>query len=90
MLQAINSDKFVIDTIKEISRGTFSTVFYCEGNIAVKTISHDAPRHPTLIYENDLDVLLQCGEHPNIVRLISYSDSSLVSNKTDVASRSRI
>ena len=51
--------------IKEISRGTMSTVYYCEGKIALKTMGEEEcfnePSDAVTIYKNDLKVLQSVG-----------------------------
>ena len=67
--------------IKEISRGTFSTVCYCEGGIALKTMSEQASPQARTIYLNDLTVLRRVAGHPNIVRLLGFAEKgNLVGN----------
>ena len=47
--------------LKEISRGTMSTVYYCDGKIALKTMGEEEcfsePSDAVIIYRNDLQVL---------------------------------
>ena len=61
--------------LKEISRGTMSTVYFCEGDVALKCMGEAASMDSsnsselTRIYQNDLTVLQTLPEHPYIVRL---------------------
>lgn len=72
--------------LKEISRGTMSTVFYCEGAIALKTMGEEGSglsgqvSDAEIIYRNDLKVLQSLGQHPNIVRLYETSDSAMITH----------
>ena len=50
-----------------------STVFYCEGGLSLKSMSDCSNPNTVAIYQNDLNVLEEVGEHPNIVRLIETS-----------------
>lgn len=68
--------------LKEISRGTMSTVYYCEGGIALKSMSEDANPDAVVIYQNDLRVLTDLGEHPNIVRLYDTFDDATITHAT--------
>ena len=49
-------------------------MYYCKGDVAVKTISESAKSNAMMIYLNDLEVLSNVGYHPNIVNLIDQSD----------------
>lgn len=68
--------------LKEISRGTMSIVYYCEGGIALKIMSEDANPDAVAIYQNDLQVLTDLGEHPNIVRLYETQDEATITHAT--------
>lgn len=59
-----------------------STVFYCEGGIALKTMEEDANPDAVTIYQNDLKVLQSVGQHPYIVRLQQTTDEAWVTHTT--------
>ena len=69
-----NTNQFQV--LKEISRGTMSTVYYCEGGIALKSMGDEANLNEDKIYLNDLNVLREIGEHPYIVRLIDTTEDA--------------
>ena len=64
--------------LKEISRGTMSTVYYCKGGYALKTMDEDANPDAIAIYQNDLQVLTDLGEHPYIVRLYDRASEAII------------
>lgn len=72
--------------LKEISRGTMSTVYYCDGKIALKTMGEEEcfsePSDAVIIYRNDLQVLQSIGQHPNIVRLHETTDEAWITHTT--------
>ena len=53
-----------------------STVYYCEGGIALKSMGDEANLNEDKIYLNDLNVLREIGEHPYIVRLIDTTEEA--------------
>ena len=87
-LEPAYAHKFSV--VKEISRGTMSTVHYCEGGIALKsmgdadTSSSNDQNAAIAIYKNDLTVLTSLGQHPNIVRLFATMQEATL---THVGSR---
>jgi len=68
--------------LKEISRGTMSTVYYCEGGFALKTMDEDANPDAIAIYQNDLQVLTDIGEHPYIVRLHDRASEAIIKGQS--------
>ena len=81
-VQTENPSDFKV--LKEISRGTMSTVYYCEGNIALKSMSEegDVGADAVAIYQNDFKVLGSLGDHPYIVRLINTTDEAMITHVT--------
>ena len=59
-----------------------STVYYCEGGIALKSMSEDANPDAVAIYQNDLRVLTHLGDHPNIVRLYDTCEEAVIVQET--------
>ena len=82
-MQAENPTDFKV--LKEISRGTMSTVYYCEGNIALKSMGDQteaAGADAVAIYKNDFKVLGNLGNHPYIVRLINTTEEAMITHVT--------
>jgi len=75
-----SDDQSDFKVLKEISRGTMSTVYYCEGGIALKSMSVDANPDAVAIYQNDLKVLSGLSEHPNIVRLYDTTEEATITH----------
>ena len=67
---------------KEISRGTMSTVYYCGGGIALKSMGEEALPDAVAIYKNDLQVLSDLGRHPYIVGLLDMTSEAMISHVT--------
>ena len=44
-----------------------STVFFCEGDIALKCMGDTLDEYRSAVYENDLTVLGKVADHPYIV-----------------------
>ena len=65
---------------KEISRGTMSTVYYCTGGLALKSMGEEACPDAVAIYRNDLQVLHALGKHPYIVKLIDTTDEAMITH----------
>ena len=63
-----------------------STVYYCDGKIALKTMGEEEcfsePSDGVIIYRNDLKVLQSLGQHPNIVRLHETTDEAWITHST--------
>ena len=62
-----------------------STVHYCEGGIALKTMGEEAgdpSDEAVIIYQNDLKVLQSLGQHPYIVRLYDTTDEAWITHTT--------
>jgi len=68
--------------LKEISRGTMSTVYYCEGGIALKSMGEEVNPDAVAIYKNDLNVLNALGQHPYIVRLYDTTETATITHVT--------
>ena len=68
--------------LKEISRGTMSTVYYCEGGIALKSMGEEVNPDAVAIYKNDLNVLNALGHHPYIVRLYDTTETATITHVT--------
>lgn len=68
--------------LKEISRGTMSTVYYCEGGIALKSMGEEVNPDAVAIYKNDLNVLSALGQHPYIVRLYDTTETATITHVT--------
>ena len=59
-----------------------STVYYCKGGFALKTMDEDANPDAIAIYQNDLKVLTDLGEHPYIVRLYDRASEATIYKET--------
>jgi len=59
-----------------------STVYYCEGGIALKSMGEEANLDAVAIYQNDLKVLRDLGEHPYIVRLYDTTEEAKLTHTT--------
>ena len=68
--------------LTEISRGTMSTVYYCEGGVALKSMGEASNSEAVKIYQNDLKVLSELGKNPYIVRLHDTMDDAEITHAT--------
>ena len=59
-----------------------STVFYCEGGIALKSMGEETNQDAIAIYKNDLNVLNALGKHPYIVRLYDTTETATITQIT--------
>ena len=59
-----------------------STVYYCEGGVALKSMGEEANPDAVAIYQNDLKVLSDLGEHPYIVRLHDTMEEAKITHTT--------
>mmetsp|Transcript_9713 Transcript_9713/g.13277 ORF Transcript_9713/g.13277 Transcript_9713/m.13277 type:complete len:252 (-) Transcript_9713:952-1707(-) len=57
-----------------------STVYYCEGGIALKSMGEETNTDAVAIYKNDLQVLSDLGRHPYIVGLLDMTSEAMISH----------
>ena len=57
-----------------------STVYYCGGGIALKSMGEEACADAVAIYKNDLQVLSDIGRHPYIVGLLDMTGEAMISH----------
>ena len=76
--RSLEAQSYDFKVRKEISRGTMSTVFFCEGDIALKCMGDTLDEYRSAVYENDLTVLGKVADHPYIVQLRDKMEESKV------------
>ena len=59
-----------------------STVYYCEGGVALKSMGEEANPDAVAIYQNDLKVLSDLGKHPYLVELRATTDTATITHAT--------
>ena len=88
------SQDYHYTVLKEISRGTMSAIYYCEGGLALKSMGEEegpewlSAQDSVTIYQNDYRVLNSLGSHPNIVSLkYSTAEATITHEATGQSER---
>ena len=77
-IRAFSSDDLILDSEKEIGRGSFGVVYHATlygiGDVAVKRLSLSVLRNSEKkAFITELNVLSQLGDHTNIIKLYGYT-----------------